>query len=563
MTPRRAWKILVRLGLARYAADVAAATATVFAVTRGETRFAPPLLALTLVLVGWRGAQAFRRALRTAVGPTGSAVLARVVTAVGLAAVFPPDRVGAVGTFLVVLALLTEMLLASVARRAVPFAAHLPELEIRNQPLFRVPWVFVVNTAGLAMFGLALWAGLPGSWVLGLAAVLMLVTLVALADAALRIVARHRAQRRLPAALTRLGPTFLLHFYAPHGSEHQVIMWLPHLDRLGHPYVIVLRNPTTFFEISAQTDRPVLLCRYAAELEPVVVSSLRTVFYVNTSPRNDHMLRFLDLNQIQLNHGDSDKAPSYRRVFRAFDKNFVAGQAAVDRFAQHGIKVPDDAFELVGRPQVESVLVRPGPAPSVSEGCTVMYAPTWYGYLGDSRYCSLPIGYQLVTALLQRGCTVVFRPHPWARRTVELAHEVDRILRLLRADASASGRRHLYGPAAETERTLADCFNAAHALISDVSSVVGDFLYSEKPLAVVDTQSYVSAEDFLKEFPVARAAYVLHADSVPLGLGHFLDELLVHDPLASRRREVKQYYLGGFPADRYADAFLDAARPYV
>lgn len=136
-------------------------------------------------------------------------------------------------------------------------------------------------------------------------------------------------------------------------------------------------------------------------------------------------------------------------------------------------------------------------------------------------------------------------------------------MRLLRADAAASGRRHLYGPAAESERTLADCFNAAHALISDVSSVIGDFLYSEKPLAVVNTESCLSAEDFLEEIPVARAAYVIDADSVPLRLRQILDDLLVHDPLGSRRRAVKEYYLGAFPADHPGGAFLDAARPYV
>lgn len=95
----------------------------------------------------------------------------------------------------------------------------------------------------------------------------------------------------------------------------------------------------------------------------------------------------------------------------------------MDRFALHGVKVPDDAFQIVGRPQVESIQVHPGPAPCVAEGCTVMYAPTWYGYLDDSRYCSLPIGHQIVTALLERGCTVVFRPHPWARRLDQLSRE--------------------------------------------------------------------------------------------------------------------------------------------
>ena len=125
-----------------------------------------------------------------------------------------------------------------------------------------------MNTAGLALFGVALRGGLSGAAVLGLAAGLMLVTSVALADAALRIIARHRAQRRLPAALTDLGPTFLLHFYAPHGSEHQVLMWLPYLDRLGHPYVHRAPQPGDLLrDQRGRPSRPVLLCRYAVELD--------------------------------------------------------------------------------------------------------------------------------------------------------------------------------------------------------------------------------------------------------------------------------------------------------
>jgi hypothetical protein len=563
VTWRGSAAVVLRLRPGRYVADLAASIGAVLAVTGGPTRIAVSFLVVGLLVLGVRGAWALRKARSSAVGPTGSAVLARVVVTLGLAATFPATRAVTLAALLLVLALLAELVLAVVARAAVPFAAHLPGIQVRHRPVLPVRWVFALNTAGLVLFGLGLGAGVPAAAVAGLAAALVLTTAVALGDAALRVVARLRARRRLPDVLSSLGPTSLLHFFAPAGSEHQVLMWLPYLERLGRPYLIVLRDAATFSEISARTDRPVLLCRHASELDPVVVSSLRTVFYVNTSPRNEHMLRFLDLNHIQLNHGDSDKAASYRRVFRTFDKNFVAGQAAIDRFAQHGVKVPADAFEIVGRPQVESVVVHPGPPPQVAEGCTVMYAPTWFGYLDDSRYCSLAIGHEVVTALLQHGCTVVFRPHPWCRRRQELAHEVDRIIRLLHSDASGSGRQHVYGPAAESERTLVDCFNLSHALISDVSSVVGDFLYSEKPLAIIDTQSHVSAEHFLKEFPVARAAYVLHADSAPLELDGLLDELLVRDPLASRRHDVKQYYLGAFPPDRYADAFLDAARPYV
>lgn len=42
----------------------------------------------------------------------------------------------------------------------------------------------------------------------------------------------------------------------------------------------------------------------------------------------------------------------------------------------------------------------------------------------------------------------------------------------------------IFGEIAETTMSMNDCFNAADAMIADVSSAVTDFLYSEKPLAL-------------------------------------------------------------------------------
>ncbi|GMA86442.1 hypothetical protein GCM10025868_16920 [Angustibacter aerolatus] len=57
------------------------------------------------------------------------------------------------------------------------------------------------------------------------------------------------------------------------------------------------------------------------------------------------------------------------------------------------------------------------------------------------------------------------------------------------------------------------------------------------------------------------AAYVLSGDLHDVDA--VLDGLLVDDPLREQRRATKTYYLGDFPADRYAEGFLDAARRVV
>lgn len=90
------------------------------------------------------------------------------------------------------------------------------------------------------------------------------------------------------------------------------------------------------------------------------------------------------------------------------------------------------------------------------------------------------------------------------------------------------------------------CFNQAHLLISDVSSVVSDYLSSEKPYAVANT-SGLSEADFKAGFPTVRAATILspEAEGVPALLAAVRDP--AKDDLVRARAELKVHLLG--PAD--------------
>jgi CDP-Glycerol:Poly(glycerophosphate) glycerophosphotransferase len=503
------------------------------------------------------------------VEPTGSYVLSRVLivlaTVVALSSERATERVSisACGALLG-LALLAELVVSALGRIASPYAANLPGINVRNYPLFAERWVFTVNTAGVAVFlALATVAQSVGElsiWPLLLPGIVALPAVgTVIADALLRLKSRRSAERQLPQVLATYAPTFLLYWEAPPGSLHQIAMWLPYLSRLNRPYLVVLRTPDTFAETADVASVPVLVRRYVSELDVLITPTLKTAFFVNTAPKNAHMVHYLGINQIQLNHGDSDKAPSYRRVFRMYDKNFVAGQAAIDRFANNGVVVPRDSFEIVGRPQVEGVKVQEAPI-ATQQVPRVLYAPTWYGYLEDSRYSSLPIGPKIVQTLIDCGCVVIFRPHPWVWRTASLASASRHIDELLAADAARTGRPHIFGPAAMAGSIL-DTFNEVDALISDVSSVIPDFLYSEKPFALTSMVAEVSPAEFLADFPLARAGYVLASDLS--NLDSVLKQLLAEDPAAALRRQLKTYYLGDFPPDSYADGFLSAARKYV
>ncbi|WP_320783706.1 hypothetical protein [Streptomyces sp. CRN 30] len=90
------------------------------------------------------------------------------------------------------------------------------------------------------------------------------------------------------------------------------------------------------------------------------------------------------------------------------------------------------------------------------------------------------------------------------------------------------------------------CFNQADLLISDVSSVVSDWLSSEKPYAVANTTG-LDEDAFRAGFPTVSAGVVLtpSAEGVPALL-----ESVRHpekDQLATARAELKEHLLG--PSD--------------
>jgi hypothetical protein len=103
---------------------------------------------------------------------------------------------------------------------------------------------------------------------------------------------------------------------------------------------------------------------------------------------------------------------------------------------------------------------------------------------------------------------------------------------------------------------LYSCFNRADLLITDISSVVADFIASGKPY-IVTNGADLADEEFRMQNPSASAAYLLSRDCSELtGL---LAAVATDgdDPMAERRRELKDYLLGPDAPDartRFAQA---------
>ncbi|MFD2839838.1 CDP-glycerol glycerophosphotransferase family protein [Populibacterium corticicola] len=459
---------------------------------------------------------------------------------------------------LVVTAVVLEAVTSPFRRKAGPTFANIPWHPELPQRLNLSLHVYLLNVLAIAA-ALATSVNMTFGYLAGSFALLSLGMQIAMM---LRAVARMRSKQRFEAQLhdrlEQYAPEFYFYWDAPADTVFQAAMWLPYLERLGRNFCIILRNATNLETLAAITKTPILVRSAMAQLDDVIVPSLKVTFYANNAIRNAHFARFLGITHIQLNHGDSDKPPSYNPVMRMYDRNFVAGPAAVERYSSRGIETAPNFFEIVGRPQIEGIEIVDV---ETSDGApkTVLYAPTWAGFMADSAVSSLPIGPHIVQQLVERGHRVLFRPHPHARKNAVLRAACDEIEKLLVAE-NLKGGQHLHGAVAETEMTIFDCFNASDALISDVSSVVPDYLYSGKPFAVV-AMGFEDIEAFYTENPVARAGYVIVQDGS--NIPSVYDDLLDSDPLSGRRQEFKIHYLGDFVGEGYSSRFTEICEKYL
>ena len=454
------------------------------------------------------------------------------------------------GTALAVLALIALQPVARIASIHVPVISNLPGISPAPDPWTRNRQFDLLALSAIAVGTMITAAGLP-TWLWALLSVVVVARPgIALAWALRRLLAVRAIERDIDDSVADYAPEFYVYTARPDDASYQIHMWLPYLERTGRRFVVIARTNVAARAIIANTSAPVITRRSLGDLDRLIVPSLRAVFYVNASSGNGAMVRYQQLTHVYLGHGDSDKPPSYNPTHAMYDKVFCAGPAAIDRYGVHGVEIPRSKFEIVGRPQVETVRPASGPGGPT----TVLYAPTWRGHVSETLLYSLPQGDAIVRSLLERGLTVIFRPHPFSHDFPEDAAVVRRIDALLAADAAASGRAHLFGAAAETERSIVDCINTSDAMISDVSSVVSDYLFSGKPFALVAVPA--PPAEFVRDFPVAAGSYVVDAQLT--NLDDVLDLMLGTDPRDTERRAIRNYYLGDFPAVGYAQNFVDA-----
>lgn len=351
---------------------------------------------------------------------------------------------------------------------------------------------------------------------------------------------RDAVMAALRSRINALRPQVMLYHSGDPDSAYQVNMWLSTADQLPVPVVVALRERICFDALGATTS-PVICIPAAVDFMTFTLPDIRVAMYTANVGKTIHMLREPGVQHVFIGHGDSDKSASSNPFSKVYSEIWVAGPAGRDRYARARIGVRDDEIVEVGRPQLGAITVAAGHR--AGGRLTVLYAPTWEGWVNDPAQSSvLRTGLPLVEHLLALpGVRVVYKPHPLTG-TVSGAHgRADAQIRaaLTRAAALDTAAGHVVATGPEPH--LYDYFNDADVLVGDISSVLSDFIASQKPYIVANLTG-MPEKKFSATYPSTSAAYLL--DPAANRIGEILELVRGPDPMAQARRELKRYVLG-------------------
>lgn len=338
------------------------------------------------------------------------------------------------------------------------------------------------------------------------------------------------------AALADFDPHWSL-FWARSTVASQFSIWRPYLGGSRNRWLVVARNGGTPDDVRAAieampnvryleaTDDSIRWLKGARSFKGFLyVQGFKAATFLNVNTFRHH-------SHIWVAHGDSEKLSSSPRSASIYDSVFVASYRSVKRFPRAIRPWISRGACAIGAPIVAGIQPDPWTAPRPVR--TLLYAPTWEGYSPSTDYSSISDAAPALTGLMPqltaRGIRLIVRPHPrTGRRLPGHAQAIDE---LVAAGAVRSSDK-------------ATDFAAADVMLSDVSGVTGEWLFTQKPailpfsrsLAVTGKTSGVLA----REYPWMARWDVEGGD-----LMQAIDAIESDDPLrAARAKEAATVYRG-------------------
>ncbi len=346
-------------------------------------------------------------------------------------------------------------------------------------------------------------------------------------------------------------------------KSYQLTQWLPILEH--HPsdlsFGLVVRRIDIYRELVKLTKLPVAyLPNFSDLMELYRVSPIKAVIYVNNGMGNFQSLSVADLAHVHVNHGESDKICMVSNQVKAYDRVFVAGEAAVRRHRAALSEFNENVLIKVGRPQLDE-----NPATSIPESTrrTILYAPTWEGEDEENNYTSMEfMGPKIVEAsLAQPDVRLIYKPHPRiadAENSAIRKHHNEIIRLIKRANAKDSDAGHEVRDAGD----ILAIFPRVDLLISDISSIALDFLYlrTEAPIILTDRRNNI--EQLRIDSPLSVATSVLTSENIADATS-VIGDVFSTDNFFKDRKVLRDFYFDNVRAGESAPRFFKALHQVI
>lgn len=368
-------------------------------------------------------------------------------------------------------------------------------------------------------------------WVVGIC----ILSVNPLAKILAKTVNREKIKKEMVSKVEGYNPKIAVYVTGIEGVAYQINQWLPVLEKIDSRVIVVVRERAVYYGM-LETKIPVLFARTQLDLENLLSEGkgLKTVLYPANTMKNVQALRYFKLKHYFINHGESDKAVNQSKLLMAYDKLLVGGPLAERRLIEAGLPIRPNQVVYVGRPQAEILLNKiESPQPIK----TVLYAPTWEGFVDSVNYSSVnTIGLLLVQSIASTGnYRVIFRPHPY---TGSKNSRNKSFLEKIKSYCDDSD----YAEVCNGDATIYQRMNESDILITDVSSVLNEYLVTKKPIIICNSQG-VSRSDMNKSFPSSEAAYQLDEGSEAVEL---IESIEKNDRLWNVRDRIRKESLGDF-----------------
>jgi hypothetical protein len=403
---------------------------------------------------------------------------------------------------------------------------------------------------------------LPGALVLRLYQALKWRYLRVRAAVIVRLVG-DRLGPQIAAARVPIDAEVIVHFAEDPDRLYQLEQWLPVFDKLAerHRVLLIVRDIRTMDALNGKTKLPTVCVASFLDLMTLYdLGEFKVGIYVNNGFRNFQSLNNPRMLHMHVNHGESDKLSSFSNQVKGYDRVFVAGPVAAERYREALIDFDERKLVMVGRPQLDLEFAETLPP---SSRRTVMYGPTWEGESESNNWTSLDcFGASIVEqALAVPNVRLVYRPHPRvpASRHPGVAKAHRAIVRQIEA---ANARDPQAGHILSLSGDILTMFGGCDALVGDVSSVSLDYLYLRPTGPIFLTDRRDDRDLLIADSPLAEGADIVDSSTIAT-FGSLLADRLGDDARREDRARARKHYFGDLRTGESTTHFLDAVSDLI